>query len=238
MNLMGYKIKHDLEKYSFSKKLIINTINAHSYYVAKKDFIFKKALQESDFLFPDGSSMVFAARVLKKKKIKKISGFEIHQNLLEQANKKKLKVFYLGASNKALSLIKRKLKIKFPNIIVNAYSPPFKENFSKKMNQKIIRLINNFKPNIVFIGMTAPKQEKWAYNHKDMIKANLIVSIGAVFDFYSGITERPKKMWINFNLEWLARFIDNPKKMWRRVVFSIPLFLLDLLMLKFNLKKF
>ncbi len=214
------------------KKCIINTINPHSYCEAKKDKQFAEALLSGDVLLPDGSGIVLAMKILTGEKIKKIAGADIHQYLLEQANLKSQKVFYLGASEKTLELIANKIKIEYPNIKMESYSPPYKPEFSAEDSKKMIAAVNTFKPEILFVGMTAPKQEKWVYQNKEEIEANIIVSIGAVFDFYAGTVKRSSPFWIKLGLEWLPRLVQEPKRLWRRNFISTPLFLLAILKAK------
>ncbi|UMB60801.1 WecB/TagA/CpsF family glycosyltransferase [Lutibacter sp. A80] len=197
-------------------KCIINTINAYSYCVAKQDPHFAEVLTSGDVLLPDGTSIVLAAKLLANKKITKIAGWDIHQYLLEQANKKEQKVFYLGASNNTLEIIKKKLSQEFPNIKVATYSPPYKTVFTQQDNNEMLAQVNAFSPDILFVGMTAPKQEKWVYKHKNTINATVICSIGAVFDFYAGNVQRAPKWMLNLGLEWLFRLLKEPKRMWRR----------------------
>ncbi len=206
-------------------KCVINTINAYSYCEAKKDKEFLKALLDSTVLLPDGVSMVLAAKLLNRQTIQKIAGADIHQHLLTQANLKKQKVFYLGASESTLQLITTKLKKEFPNIVVTSYSPPYKKVFSKEDNALMLKHINAFKPEVLFVGMTAPKQEKWVHAHKAMAQANTIVSIGAVFDFYAGTVNRAPKWMIKLGLEWLYRLVKEPKRMWRRYLIGNTRFL-------------
>ena len=123
-----------------------------------------------------------------------------------------------GASNETLKKIKVKIQKEYPNINVGAYSPPFKKAFSSTDNEQMINKVNNFKPDVLFIGMTAPKQEKWSFEHKKLLNANYICAIGAVFDFYAETVSRPSKVWQNLGLEWLGRFIKEPKRMWTRYV--------------------
>lgn len=216
----------------FISKTIINTVNPHSYCVAQKDELFAEALKSSDILLPDGSGMVIASRILNGKKISKIAGADLHDYLLKEAASKSLKVFYLGASQNTLDEIEKKLKVKFPNIQVASYSPPYKAQFSENDTKLMIQKVNEFKPDILFVGMTAPKQEKWVFANKDNIEANTIVSIGAVFDFYAGNIKRSSGFWISIGLEWLPRFLKEPKRLARRNLVSTPKFLVEILWFK------
>ena len=97
----------------------------------------------------------------------------------------------------------------------------------------MIKAINRFKPDVLFVGMTAPKQEKWIYEHKNAIHSDIICAIGAVFDFYAGTVLRPSKYWRSMGMEWLGRLINEPRRMYKRYLYYGPIFLVKLLKLKF-----
>jgi len=220
---------------SRTSSLLVNTINQYSYCMAQKDSYFKKSLQNSDVLLPDGIGAVAAARLLTGEKIKKIAGADVHAHLLERLNNTNGSCFYLGASEQTLEKIKNRLHKEYPNIHVETYSPPFKPEFDKEDNEKMINAVNAFEPEVLFVGMTAPKQEKWVYAHKKQLHAKIICTIGAVFDFYAGTIERPGKLWIKLGLEWFVRLIKEPKRMWRRYLYFGPIFIW--LMLKEKIKQ-
>lgn len=231
---MGYEVFSDnLDKVNISEKLIINTINPHSYCVAKKDELFRTALKSSDVLLPDGIGIVLATRLLKKKKIKKIAGADVHQFCLEKANKEGGSVFYLGAAQTTLDKIIGRLSKDYPNIRAGSFSPPYKPAFSDEDNQKMIAEVNAFEPDYLFIGMTAPKQEKWVYSNKNELDAKIICSIGAVFDFYAGTVSRPHPFWIKIGMEWFIRFVKEPRRLAERNLISMPKFILDVITAKF-----
>ena len=238
MKIMNYEVfTDDLNTLDLTKRQVINTINPHSYVTAKDDKPFFEALHDSDLLIPDGSGIVIAASFINKQSIKKIAGAQLHQFLLESMDKIAGKVFYMGASQKTLDKIHEKMKIEYPNIIVESYSPPFKAEFSNDENQVIIDKINDFNPHVLFIGMTAPKQEKWLHTHKAKLNFTISSSIGAVFDFYAGTVERPSDFWVDIHLEWLGRLIKEPKRMWRRNFVSTPVFLFDMFLFKLGIMK-
>jgi N-acetylglucosaminyldiphosphoundecaprenol N-acetyl-beta-D-mannosaminyltransferase len=99
----------------------------------------------------------------------------------------------------------------------------------------MIAAVNEVKPDVLFVGMTAPKQEKWGHANKKKLDAKTICAIGAVFDFYAGTVERPSQFWINLQLEWFIRLVKEPKRMWRRYLYYGPFFLY--LLLKVILKR-
>lgn len=213
-------------------KLLINTINAHSYNTALKDAFFAEALMKGDALIPDGASIVMACRKLKAKSQPKerIAGWDLFTMEMERLNRKGGKCFFMGSSEKVLKLIREKAKTVYPNIQIETYSPPYKPEFSDEENRDIIEAINRANPDLLWIGMTAPKQEKWAYRHWKELNIHCHCgTIGAVFDFFAGTMERAPIWWQEHSLEWLYRLIKEPRRMWRRYIIGNTLFIRNIL---------
>jgi N-acetylglucosaminyldiphosphoundecaprenol N-acetyl-beta-D-mannosaminyltransferase len=223
-----------LEDINLDSRLVINTINQYSYCLADKDERFKEALQKADILLPDGVGVVLAVKLLSRVNVRKIAGATLHNYLLNKLNLAGAKCFYLGSSDNTLSKIKKRIETEYPSINAMFYSPPFKPEFNDEDNEKMIALINSFKPHVLFIGMTAPKQEKWALEFGEKLNANVICSIGAVFDFYASTIKRPNKFWINLGLEWFIRLIKEPKRMSKRYLYYGPVFLYKILRKKIS----
>ena len=226
INILGYNIysnnlsKLSLEIENQKRPFIINTINPHSYIVAKKDVVFQKALKESDILLPDGIGIVWAVKFLTGQKIRRIAGADLHEYLLQKLDKEGGKVFYLGSMESTLKKIENRLGIEYPNIQFDCFSPPYKTEFNNEDSQIMINKVNNFRSDILFIGMTAPKQEKWVNAFRNQLDANVIASIGAVFDFYAGTVKRAPVWMQKMGFEWLHRFLLNPKRMWKRYIIN------------------
>ena len=220
-------------------KLLINTINAHSYNTALKDPLFAKALMKGDVLIPDGASIVKACKWLnaKSKPKERIAGWDLFVyemcELEKDANsnsKDSKKVMFMGSSERVLGLIKIKSAEIYPNLEVVTYSPPYKPEFSKEDNDAIVTAINSENPDLLWIGMTAPKQEKWTYTHWNELNIHCHVgTIGAVFDFFAGTAKRAPQWWQDHSLEWLYRLIIEPKRMWRRYIIGNSLFIRNIL---------
>lgn len=268
-------------------KLLINTINAHSYNTARKDELFAEALTNGDVLIPDGVSIVKACGWIKAKSLPKerIAGwdlFEFEMNKLEECGMKnaecgvngeecgmnnssldnsqsasadnscsgkrlyepsaKLKtqnstlrspqrtVMFMGSSEKVLDLIVKRAAEVYPHLKIVTYSPPYKPEFSEEDNMAIVEAINAADPDLLWIGMTAPKQEKWTYSHWNELNIHCHVgTIGAVFDFFAGTVERAPIWWQRHGLEWLYRLLKEPKRMWRRYIIGNALFLWNML---------
>ena len=207
-------------------KVLINTINAHSFNVAQKDELFAEALRCGDYLIPDGASIVKACKMLRAKSQprERIAGWDLFSFEMEKNRKKR--VMFMGSSEKVLTRIREKAAVEYPDMEVVTYSPPYKSEFSEEDNAAIIKAINVADPDLLWIGMTAPKQEKWTYQHWKELNIHCHVgTIGAVFDFYAGTAQRAPIWWQEHSLEWLYRLIKEPKRMWRRYVIGNPLFL-------------
>lgn len=215
-----------------STKTLINTINPHSWVMADRDNEFQSALQASDILLPDGVGIVLTARLLWHERFPKIAGYDLHKMILTKVNQVSGRCFYLGASPQVLYRIRQKLQEEYPNIEVGTYTPPFKKTFSEEESLQMVEAVNQFKPDVLFVGMTAPKQEKWLYHYKSMIQANVMCAIGGAFDFYAETIPRAPQWMIEHGLEWLHRLMQEPKRMWKRNLISTPSFIFKMLMLK------
>jgi N-acetylglucosaminyldiphosphoundecaprenol N-acetyl-beta-D-mannosaminyltransferase len=228
MKLLGYNLTPNYPQFPVKEKTIVNTINPHSYCVAKKDMAFKEALQQSDFLLPDGVGIVMAARVLKGEKIQKIAGYDLFLKLMEQLNEINGTCFFLGAAPATLTEIQERAAKEYPNVKVYSYSPPYKQIFTKEDSSLMCDAVNAVSPDVLFVGMTAPKQEKWVHQNRANLNAMIIGSIGAVFDFYAGTVKRPSKFWIKLGLEWLPRFLKEPSRLAERNLVSTPTFIIEI----------
>lgn len=190
---------------------LLNTISPNSYGISTKDEKFREALKNSDYLVLDGVYFALSSILLKGRNIPKNQGPDVFYHFMDRINLQNGKIFFLGASSKTLEKIKERANSDYPNIEVDTFSPPFKEDFSEYENQLMIERINKFKPDVLFVGMTCPKQEKWAYQNKDKINAKLVCCIGAVFDWYAGNQKEIHPLWWKLRLAWLKRTIDRPE---------------------------
>lgn len=220
-------------------KQLINTVNAWSFVVAQRDEEFAAALKGGDALIPDGKSIVWAAKFLKMPQAPKerIAGWDLFTYEMEALNARGGKCFFMGSSERVLSLIRERAAKDYPNIVVETYSPPYKELFSDEDNRKIVDAINAADPDLLWIGMTAPKQEKWAYEHWGELNIHCHCgTIGAVFDFYAGTVKRAPRWMQRAGLEWLHRLCSNPRRLWKRYLVGNVKFVGYILKEKFSKK--
>lgn len=201
--------------------------NPHSLVVASRDASFHTALLQADLLLPDGVGIVLASRTINQTTLSRVAGFEFFYGLTKTLDRLgEGRYFFLGSSSHVLNEITGRLNREFPSITVcGTLSPSFTKEFSDTENESIISAINASKPDVLWVGMTAPKQEKWIYQNRDKLKVPFIAGIGAVFDFYAGTKKRSSVFWQKIGLEWLPRFLHEPARLWERNLKSTPIFL-------------
>jgi N-acetylglucosaminyldiphosphoundecaprenol N-acetyl-beta-D-mannosaminyltransferase len=203
-------------------------LNPHSVEVAADDRIFHKSLACADFLTADGIGIVYASRILGGQIRRRITGTDIFLGVTEAMNRKSGgSCFFLGATEETLAKVREKMVARFPNVeVAGTYSPPFKAEFSQKDNLDMIDAINRCAPDVLWVGLTAPKQEKWIFEQRANLDVNFAGPIGGVFDFFVGNIDRAGPVMQNLGLEWLPRFLQEPRRLWRRLLVSAPGFLL------------
>lgn len=239
IRVMGFRVfSDDLKKISIDNETcrVINTISPNSYGLTIKKPDFGQTLRETDFLVLDGVYFALASILLRGKNIKKNQGPEVFRHFINRLDKMSGKVFFLGSTDDVLSGIRTRIEDEYPGIEVASYSPPFKDEFSTSDNKEIVNRINSFKPNIVFIGMTAPKQEKWAIAHYRMLNAGLVICIGNVFDWYAGTQKEIHPFFFTIRLGWLARIFLRPE-IFKRNIGNQMIFFWHLLLILFKFKK-
>ena len=226
IRLMNYEIyTGNLLQIDTSKKMVITTINQYSFCLAEENEELKNALLQSDLLLPEGLSIVFAIRILLGKKIKKITAVDIHLHLLRELNENGGSCFYLGSSSETLLRITERLGVEFPNIRVGGCSTSSNHPFLKLENKQIIDTVNTFEPDVLFLGMNSPQQENWACHHKFQLKTKAICAIGSVFEFYADTNVTQSSSLIRLKLEFLSEFVKKSKRIRKRYLYYLPVFI-------------
>ena len=205
--------------------------NPHSLEVARGDAKFRDSFHQAALVVPDGIGVVLASRLLGGAIKSRITGSDIFLGLNGALNEQKRgSVFFLGSSETTLARLMEKVRVDFPGIrVVGGCSPPFKAEFSASDNEAMVAAVNRAKPDVLWVGMTAPKQEKWIYHNRDRLDVCFIGAIGAVFDFYTGKVKRSHPLFQKAGLEWLPRLLQEPRRLWRRNLVSNPLFVLHVI---------
>jgi N-acetylglucosaminyldiphosphoundecaprenol N-acetyl-beta-D-mannosaminyltransferase len=205
--------------------------NPHSLEIACSDSEFDRAIRTSDMIVPDGSGMLLASRVLGSNIRERVTGSDIFWGLNAALEKEKgYSCFFLGSTEETLKQIQDKMAREYPNIkVAGVYSPPFVPEFSESDEALMVGAINRASPDVLWVGMTAPKQEKWIFKNLQQLNAGFIGPVGAVFDFFTGSVKRSHPFFQSMGLEWLPRLLQEPRRLWRRNFISNPRFVLRVL---------
>jgi N-acetylglucosaminyldiphosphoundecaprenol N-acetyl-beta-D-mannosaminyltransferase len=215
---------------SGERRRFVVCANPHSLMRAERDEAFSEALHGADILVPDGVGIVLASRLRKGRITRRITGSDLFRELnllLERVGG--ASAFLLGATESVLSAMKTRMQREYPGVrVVGTLSPPFVAEFTRQEEDGIVDAVNRARPDVLWVGMTAPKQEKLLYRLRERLDVGVALAVGAVFDFYAGTVPRPNALVQRLGLEWLGRLLREPRRLWRRNLDS-PRFLLQVL---------
>jgi N-acetylglucosaminyldiphosphoundecaprenol N-acetyl-beta-D-mannosaminyltransferase len=205
--------------------MVFACANPHSLVAAQQDPEFLSALNAAQIVVADGVGVSLAARMLGIEVGPRITGDDFFRALLAAlARNGRGRVFFFGSSDRVLGLIAERFARDYPQLtLCGSLSPPFRE-FTAAENADMVAAINAARPDVLWVGMTAPKQEKWVQSNHAALHAPVIGSIGAVFEFFAGTNPRAPAWMCAIGLEWLYRLLREPGRMWQRVAVSGPRF--------------
>lgn len=201
--------------------------NPHSLEIARKDPEFRQALLAADWVTPDGAGIVLAARVLGRRIPERVCGPDILPALCDHLNRQHAgtRMFFLGSSPENLAELQKRILAEYPDLILaGTLSPPYRSEFTEEDLDTMITAVNDAQADLLWLGLGAPKQEKWAYRHRARLQVKLIAPIGGAFDWYTGRIKLPPLWMQRAGLQWLHRLVQEPRRLWRRNLDS-PIFL-------------
>lgn len=198
-------------------------VNPHSILTARRDAEFASALRGADLCVPDGIGIVRASRILGGRVRARITGSDLFEATMRRIAGRSC--FLLGADAVTLDAMAARIARDTPSVrVAGRYAPPRADTFPDDENRRMVAAVNAVSPDILWIGMSQPKQEKWAWRNRGNLRARVVIPVGAVFDFYTGRVRRPGPLAQRLGLEWLVRLSREPRRLWRRNLDS-PLFL-------------
>ena len=196
----------------------------HGVMEATRDPEFKLILNSADLFVPDGISLILVARLKGVSLKRRVTGTDLMLEFLERSNEKGYKNFFYGDTDETLSALRSKLAERFPTLqISGTYSPPFRE-LTPEEEEAEIKLINQSGADVLWVGLGLPKQERWIYEHMDKLDVPVMIGVGAAFKFAAGTVRRAPSWMGNLGFEWTWRFVQEPKRVWRRILIDGPRF--------------
>ncbi len=200
-----------------NKKSYIVAVNVDVIIKIEKDKLLKKATDEADMVLVDGKPLIWISKMHKRPIKEKISGSDLVPNLCKLSAKKGYTMFILGGKDGIAEQAKNNLEKKIPGVkIVGTYAPPFGFEKDEKELKKINDMITEVHPDLLIACFGCPKQEKWIYNNIEKYDAKVSVCAGATVDFLAGNVKRAPKWMSDHGLEWFYRFLQEPKRLFKR----------------------
>ncbi len=229
----------DLSKDTNSSYVCIS--NVHMTIEAYLDKEFCKIVNSSNIATPDGMPLAKAMKMLYGVDQDRVAGMDLMPDIMKISEKKGLSIFLYGSTNEVLKAIASKAQREFPNLKLYVYSPPFR-TLSLEEKEDIVTMINRTNPDFVFVALGCPKQEKWMAEHKNKINSCML-GLGGAFEVYADLKDRAPQWMQDYSLEWIYRFIQDPKRLWKRYLVTNPLFIgllfiqfVNIRVLKHNMK--
>lgn len=208
-------VREWIEMQGTPSRYIVQT-NVYSLVTAQENSLYREVLLHADLSVPDGMPPVWLLRASGYDIKQRVYGPDLMLLLCAEAAEKGWRCFLYGGREGVPELLRDVLTKKFPGLkIVGIYSPPFRP-LDKGEDDKICEMINATKPDIIWVGLGAPKQDIWMYEHRDKLDVSVMHGVGAAFDFFTGRVRQAPRWMMNAGLEWLFRLLQEPRRLWRR----------------------
>lgn len=191
--------------------------NVHTTVMSYEDKHYREIQNSAAMVLPDGKPLSVVSQIRGFKNAQKVSGPDVMTELFRVSQIKKYRHFFYGATEETLKQLRSALNCRYPELIIaGMYAPPFRA-LTPEEDRKVIDEINNSKPDFIWVGLGAPKQEIWMYEHREKL-TGVMLGVGAGFDFHAG-TVRRAPMWMQkYGFEWLFRLLQDPKRLWKRYI--------------------
>jgi N-acetylglucosaminyldiphosphoundecaprenol N-acetyl-beta-D-mannosaminyltransferase len=201
--------------------------NVHMTIEAYQSKVFCNIVNNANIATPDGMPLAKAMKLLYGIQQDRVAGMDLMPDLMKISEDRDLSIFLYGSTDDILTKIISNAKKEFPNLKLHAYAPPFR-TLTDIEKEEIVEMINQKSPDFIFVALGCPKQEKWMAEHKDKINSCMI-GLGGALEVYAGIKDRAPQWMQSYSLEWLYRFIQDPKRLWKRYFITNTLFIFLLL---------
>ena len=186
---------------------------------------FRNIYRDASLVLADGMPLMWAGKFLGAPIKEKVSGSDLLPRICEEAPRRGWKLFFIGGRPGAADKAKEIMEQKYPSIqIVGTLCPDFGFEKDLEQNKQIIKVIKKAKPDILFVGLGSPKQEKWINDNKDLYQAPVSAGIGVTFEFIAGMVKRAPVWMQKSGLEWFWRLIQEPSRLWKRYLIDDPIF--------------
>jgi N-acetylglucosaminyldiphosphoundecaprenol N-acetyl-beta-D-mannosaminyltransferase len=208
----------------------------HGVMESQRDERLRRIHNSADLVTPDGMSLVWLCKLKGERSVERVYGPDLMLALCGRSIGRAYRHFFYGASPEVLDALIARLTARYPGLAVaGVYSPPFRP-LTPQEEVEIVQRITEARPDIVWVGLSTPKQERWMADHVHRLASPVLIGVGAAFDFHAGM-KRQAPRWMRRNgLEWFFRLLSEPRRLYRRYLVNIPLFACYLLLEAFGLR--
>jgi N-acetylglucosaminyldiphosphoundecaprenol N-acetyl-beta-D-mannosaminyltransferase len=246
-NILGVRISaidmdsavHRIEHWvRHRERTYVCVTGVHGLIECQRDEVLRQIHNAAGMVTPDGMPLVYLSRAAGQPHVRRVYGPDLMLAVCERTQGQGTQHFLYGSTNETLERLSTKLRERFPDLnICGSYSPPFRA-LTADESDSIADRINSARPDIVWVGLSTPKQERWMAANRTRLNAPVLIGVGAAFDFHAGnVRQAPRWMQASC-LEWLFRMLMEPRRLWRRYCFNNPLFLALLVAQVTRLKSF
>jgi N-acetylglucosaminyldiphosphoundecaprenol N-acetyl-beta-D-mannosaminyltransferase len=198
--------------------------NVHMVMEAYKDKAFNQLLTEADIVSPDGKPLSIFMKIFDGVKQDRVPGMDVLPKLIQKANEQNLGVYFYGSTDEVLKDIEDKIRSDYPNVrIAGTLSPPFRA-LTAEEDEEIVQKINATNPDLLFVILGCPKQEKWMAAHKNRINTCML-GVGQAVLTFTGKEKRLPQWARNLSLEWTYRLWLEPKRLFKRYMITNTYFM-------------
>ncbi len=220
------------------EKEYVAVTGVHGVIAAQDDPTFKRILNNAGLNVPDGMPMVWLSRLAGHSHVTRVFGPDFMLRVSEALSEKGGKVYYYGGAPGVAVELARTLERRYPGLeTAGVYCPPFRELTTEEQDE-IVELINRVAPDVVWVGLSTPKQETWIATFRACLNAPVLIGVGAAFDYNTGRVNRAPGWMQKSGLEWLYRLMQDPRRLWKRYARNNPLFVYYLVCQKLGLRDF
>ena len=197
----------------------------HGIMESQNDETLRRIHNSAGLVTPDGMPLVWLSHLKGFRHVERVYGPDLMLAVCEHSVKQGYKHFFYGGAPGVADTLALKLQSRFPSLKVSGlYSPPFRP-LTAEEDQMVVEQINTTNADIVWVGISTPKQERWMAEHVGQLHASVLIGVGAAFDFNAGLKKRAPHWMQRNGLEWLFRLMQEPRRLWRRYLINNPWFL-------------
>ena len=208
-----------------SKKTQVCFVPTNSILAVRKSPFVLDVYNSADFVMCDGVPVQWASKFLGTPLKQRLTGFDFFPHFIQHCAQNNYSVYFLGAKEGVAKQLATIYQSRYPGIrVAGYYTPPFAASFSEAQNADMLSAINAVKPDVLFVSLTAPKQDIWIHQHLPYLNVKLAIGVGAAFDSQAGSLKRAPILMQKMGLEWFYRFLQEPGRMFKRYFIEAPIF--------------